>query len=261
MNLDKFRRLFSKQVLFRLNDLEILSTIEGMNSPAIQHTLNLATSCLRDTGEAYFEVGCFHGSSLYAASRYNDDIPKYACDIKMTDTLKGTMKHIENLTFFEHDFFTLDMEEELNHKVGVFFFDSRHEYEDLINALTKIEPFLADKAIVVIDDIEFNRTYNACRDFFKRPENVDRWTIVHEFWTPDKFISVTRGYPEGWWNGLAIAEFERIPDRPNQLIEWVAMQVYKGNAPYRYRMGNIYPTELKDIHGEEELHVSELSNR
>jgi hypothetical protein len=253
MDLNRFRRFFSRHILFKLNELEPLSTIEGMNSPAIQHTLQLAASLLRDTDEAYFEVGCFNGSSLYAASRYNNDIIKYACDLKKTEKLEGNIKYIENLSFFEHDFFSLDLEQVLKHKIGVFYYDGMHEYENLINALTKIEPYLADRAIVLIDDIEFNRTYNACRDFFKRPENVDRWTIVHEFWTPDKFVSVTKGYKDSWWNGLTIAEFERIPDRPNQLIEWIAMRVYKGRAPYIGREGTIYPRELKYLHNKDEI--------
>jgi hypothetical protein len=253
MDLDKFRRRFSTELLFNLKELEPLSTIKGMNSPATQHTLNLAVDCLKGTYEAYFEVGCFNGSSLYAASRFNDDVYKYACDIKQTDKLKETMKYIDNLTFFEGDFFKLDLEKVLKNKIGVVYYDGRHEYEDLINALTKIEPFLADKALVIIDDIEFNRTYNACRDFFKRPENVDRWSIVHEFWTPDKFISVTRGYKDSWWNGLALAEFERLPDRPNQLIEWVAMRVYKGLPPYNDRKNHLYPLELRSVHGREEI--------
>jgi hypothetical protein len=68
MNLDCFRRKFHSDVLANAKDLQLISNVEGTNSPLVQHTLNLAVSCLKDTEEAYFEVGCLNGASMAAAA-------------------------------------------------------------------------------------------------------------------------------------------------------------------------------------------------
>ena len=127
MNLDLFRRSFHEKVLSQVGKLERISNIEGTNSPLIQHTINLAVSCLKETGEAYFEVGCLNGSSLDSARRNNEDVIKYACDATIFGPMHGIIKDTPNLTFHQGNYFELGLGDFLKHPVGVYYYDADHD--------------------------------------------------------------------------------------------------------------------------------------
>ena len=252
MDLNCFRRKFNEQVLFKANELKKISNVFGTNSNLIQHTINLAVNCLEGTGEAYFEVGCLFGSSLDAASRNNDSIKKYAADIVVQGEMPRLIREIPNLKFHHGDFFNLDLDSFLEHPVGVYYFDGPHDREPSINGLERIIPYLADKALILYDDIDgYSRAFNAWRYFMRK--HSDQFMTIHEFFTPDQFMACTKGYPEGWWDGFAIAEFERQPEERDEDIEGIAIARYHAIGPYNNDPKVYYPKELKHIHGKEEV--------
>jgi hypothetical protein len=249
MNLDRFRREFS-QLILRGKELERISPhIQGTNSPLIQHTINLAVSCLEE-GEAYFEVGCLFGSSFASACRDNDGKVKYACDMQWQGQM-STLMGMPNVHSIESKYEDVELDKFLQHPVGVYYFDGPHDYDDSLVGLCRILPHLADKALILYDDIDgYGRAYNAWRQFAKTyPDQV---TIVHEFWTPDQFIACTKGYPDGWWDGFAIAEFERNYEMRDQEIEGTTIAIWHGMGVYKPRHGTLHPEEFKHIHGKEE---------
>jgi len=253
MDLQLFQTRFSEEVLFRKDKLSRLSNSDGTNSPLIQHTINLAVNCLRNTNEAYFEVGCLNGSSLEAASFENNDIVKYACDLEVNDSLEFVIDKTPNLNFYRGDYFDLNLSNFLKHKIGVYYYDADHDRVPTYEALEMIVPFLADNAIIFMDDLHYSRVYNAWREFMR--EHSGQFMIVHEFWTPDVFRALTVGYKEGWWDGFGIAEFERSPEERDESLEEVIISRYHGIGSYAHRPRVLYPKELKHIHQRDELFV------
>ena len=254
MNLDCFRRQFHEKVLSQVGKLERISNIEGTNSPLVQHTINLAVSCLKGTDEAYFEVGCLNGSSLDSARRNNDEVIKYACDATIFGPMNGIINDTPNLQFHKGNFFELKLEEFLKHKIGVYYYDADHDRNPTYDALEMIIPHLADKALIIMDDTDgYSRVYNAWREFMRK--HSDQFMIVHEFWTPDQFRACTQGYPDGWWDGFAIAEFERVPEERNEDIEGISISVWHGINEGAGRQRHLYPRELKHIHGKDEIKI------
>ena len=249
MNLDRFRREFS-QIVLRGKELERLTHIQGTNSLLIQHTINLAVSCL-DEGEAYFEVGCLFGSSFAAACLNNDDKIKYCCDMQWQGEMPRLLVETPNVHSVESKYEDVVLDKFLQHPIGVYYFDGPHDYNDSLVGLCRILPHLADKALILYDDIDgYGRAYNAWRQFAKT--YPDQITIVHEFWTPDRFIACTKGYPDGWWDGFAMAEFERNYEMRDQEIEGTTIAIWHGMGEYKERHGTLHPKEFKHIHGQEE---------
>jgi hypothetical protein len=249
MNLDKFRREFSQLVL-RGKELKPLTPIKGTNSPLIQHTINLAVECLED-GEAYFEVGCLFGSSLDSANHRNDNKQKYCCDMQWQGEMPRLVKEMPNLSSIESKFEDVDLKSFLKHPVGVHYFDGPHDFEPSYMGLSRILPYLADKALILYDDIDgYGRAYNAWRKFAR--DHANNVTVVHEFWTPDQFIACTKGYPDSWWDGFGIAEFEKFPGERDESIEDTTIQIWHGMGPHKARHGTLHPREFKHLHGQEE---------
>lgn len=256
MDLDCFRRRFYPEVLLKAQELQKISNIQGTNSAIIQHTLNLAMSCLKGTEEAYFEVGCLNGASLDAASRGNDEVIKYACDWTLFGGMPGLIQSIPNLTFHKGNYFELDLSSFLKNPVAVYYYDSDHDREPTYRALEMIIPYLADKALVIMDDLDgYSRIYNAWREFARK--HSDQFTIVHEFWTPDQFRACTVGYDTPHvWDGLGIMEFEREFAERDESIEDIAISVWHGTGEIgRGRQRHIYPRELRHIHGKDEIKI------
>lgn len=249
MDLRKFRAGLETEVFSKLNSLEKLNSILGTNSARIQHIINWAVRCLPED-EAYFEVGCLHGSSLAAACYGNDDKIKYAADVEIQGDLQYLIDTMPNLSFKLGNFFDMDLSSFLDLSIGVMYYDADHSYKATIDALEKITPYLADKAIIFMDDLEYGSVYNAWRAFMRK--HPEQFTIVHEFWTPDKFVACTKGYEENFWDGFAIAEFEREFMEEDEDIANESVQIWHGLGKHQGRQGTLWPREFKHLHGKEE---------
>ena len=257
MNLDKFRREFS-HMLTSGAGRQPVTYIQGTNSPLIQNTIQLAVSCL-DEGEAYFEVGSLFGSSFAAASTGNDNKIKYVCDMQWQGEMPRLIRETPNTFSIESKYEDVKLKEFLKHPIGVYYFDGPHDFDPSYEGLSRIMSYLSDRALILYDDIDgYGRAYNAWRKFAATNDEV---TIVHEFWTPDQFIACTKGYPDGWWDGFGIAEYERNPEIRDESIEGIAIKVWHAMPPYEGRHNNVYPKELKHIHGKEEIHISEYNKQ
>jgi hypothetical protein len=203
----------------------------GWANERVQNTLNLAVSCLSGSGEAYLEVGSFGGKSLEAALVGHEDIPTYACDIEYQDSLRHVVEKY-GITFFHCPFEELDLLL-IKHKVGAFYLDNDHSYENTYKHLEYVIPVLADKAYVFVDDHCYVRSYNAVRDFLR--DHAANFTLVHEMWPEcDIFKAMTNHCLEDWYNGFCLLEYEREPERlPHQLDEDTLGGYHcRGEGPY-----------------------------
>jgi predicted O-methyltransferase YrrM len=180
---------------------EVLEAVPGLAQPNNLALLNVAARCL-DEGESYVEVGTYRGTSLIAAMLGNDG------DFVALDNWsmgEGSREQLElNLARFglagrpvllEGDAFeTLRSGALEGRTVGVYYYDNGHEYEQQLDGMRLIEPYLASPALVIVDDTDWERVERAVNDYL---EQQPRATEILSIDGKD------RGHPE-WWEGMRV---------------------------------------------------------
>jgi predicted O-methyltransferase YrrM len=167
--------------------------------------LNLAASCL-DEGEAYVEVGVFHGASLIAAMLGNED--RRFVGIDSFELGEATVEAVErNLAAFGlprpelhvGDVFELVPAGVLEDvRVGVWYYDAVHTYEAQLEGLRVSEPWLAPGALVIVDDTDWERVERAMDDYLSEQPRAGRILTID---------GKDRGFPQ-WWEGMQVLVWE-----------------------------------------------------
>lgn len=191
--------------------------VEGVPNLAEENNLalvNLAASLL-EPGESYVEAGTYMGASLIAAMRGNEGKDFVAIDsfafgpleVKERSLPKASRKELEaNLarfgaegaTILEGDVFELIRSGALEGRtVGVWYYDAAHDYESQLDALRVIEPFLAERALVLVDDSDWEDVARATRDYLAAQPRA-RLLLAIE--------GADRGQP-WWWEGVQALGF------------------------------------------------------
>lgn len=165
---------------------QILHQVPGMTTANILQLLNFAVECMAPD-EVYCEIGCFRGSTLIGALLDHCDRIAYAVDNFSEFDPEGTgfeqlTNNLEkfNLTdqvyFFNENFeeFFCELSQlKTEDKIGVYFYDGAHDYRSQLMGLLLAKPFLADQALMIVDDSnlisvkqanwDFIATHPACR--------------------------------------------------------------------------------------------------
>jgi protein O-GlcNAc transferase len=191
-------------------DRLLRSVQEGVRGLSAENNLalvNLAARCL-EPGESYVEVGVWQGRSLIAAGLGNDTV-----DLVGIDTFRfreGSRKELlENLRRFEVDRAALlegDAVELLRagalagRSVGVYYYDAAHKYQTQLDALRLVEPQLAERALMIVDDSDWREVGAATRDYVAGQPNA---RILLEI------EGSGRGQPQ-WWEGTQLLCWERL---------------------------------------------------
>jgi hypothetical protein len=82
-------------------------------------------------------------------------------------------------------------------KIGFYIYDGAHDFASQLDGLTTAEPFLADNAIVMVDDTNWKDPDTATREFMAASEfNYD--IILDE-------KTSGNGHPT-WWNGILVIQ-------------------------------------------------------
>jgi protein O-GlcNAc transferase len=189
----------------------ILDEVPGLARENNLALLNLAASML-EPGESYVEVGTYRGTSLIGAMVGNDDADFVAIDdFSMSgasrEELEANLKHfaLELPTIIEGDAFELVPSGALAGKtVGVYYYDAGHTYEKQLDGLRMIEPWLADRALLIVDDTDWEEVERATRDYLEQQPKA-RLLV----WIPGK----DNGYP-AWWEGVKVLAWESDADAP-----------------------------------------------
>jgi predicted O-methyltransferase YrrM len=235
MELDRFTELFDRTLehnallqLARLPPINWLARrvldpchdVVGMASYRKLMLLRLIASLLpRDGTECYLEVGSYQGKSLIAALRDNPFVPAVACDnFSEFDASGSNQATLEQnlrrygvagqVRCFDMDFRTLmaGWHELALPPVGAYFYDGAHDLASQRDAITLVEPLLAPRALVVVDDWRF------ARDSASRAEAGTREAIAASasHWTQLRVLPARfNGDRDLWWNGVAVFAFER----------------------------------------------------
>jgi precorrin-6B methylase 2 len=178
--------------------------IEGMATENKLKFLNLAVANL-EPDEVYVEIGCWRGLSLAGAAAGNS-ASIYACD--NFSGFDGSREKLETtLRLYTYPgqvhFFEMDYQEFLQlgpwkpARVGAFFYDGGHSFEEQFLALRYVLPWLGKDALIVVDDTNFDHVRAANQLFAKQVSGFDLFLDIR---TPHNGC-------ETWWNGLQVFRY------------------------------------------------------
>ena len=204
---DDFPRSPHPRVL-RFDD--VIEAIPNLAEENVLALLNLAASLL-GPGESYVEVGSYYGASLIGATRGNhgDFVAIDAFTFGATEVagrklpaasregLEENLRRFgaEGATILEGDAFELIEGGALaDRSVGVYYYDGPHDYDSQIRGVRSIEPWLADEALLVVDDFDWEQVDRATRDYLAAQP---RARTLFEIGGSGK------GQPQ-WWEGVAV---------------------------------------------------------
>jgi hypothetical protein len=154
-------------------------------------------------GEVYVEIGCWQGLSLAGALATHASAIAYACDdfsefggprAALLHTL-ATRTAPGQVRFHDTDFRRFLAEAPwAPARVGVYFYDGGHDFDDQFVALQRILPHLAKDAVVVVDDTNWRHVRAANRLF---AAHVPGFELVRDLRTRSPFAPT-------WWNGVQV---------------------------------------------------------
>jgi predicted O-methyltransferase YrrM len=185
---------------------EILEAVPGLARANNLALLNVAAGRL-DPGESYVEVGTYHGSSLIAAMLENDAdfvaLDNWSLGDGSREQLDRNLARFElagRPTLIEGDAFdTLRSGALEGRRVGVYYYDNGHEYEQQLDGMRLIEPYLVDGALVIVDDTDWERVERAVDDYLtQQPQATELLSIDGK----------DRGHPE-WWEGMRVLRWSK----------------------------------------------------
>jgi predicted O-methyltransferase YrrM len=180
---------------------EILEAVPGLARANNLALLSVAARCL-EPGECYVEVGTYHGSSLIAAMFESDAdfvaLDNWSLGDGSREQLERNLARFDlagRPTLIEGDAFdTLRSGALEGRSVGVYYYDNGHEYEQQLDGLRLIEPYLADGALVIVDDTDWEGVGRAVDDYLsEQPRATELLRIDGK----------DRGHPE-WWEGMRV---------------------------------------------------------
>lgn len=218
---------------------EVLQVAEGMATENKLALLNLAAGCL-GPDEVYLEIGAYRGTSIIAASLGHND--KSFVTVDNFSEFAGSRSELEkslrladrrNVSIVEADVSKLLAEiQPFTGSVGVYFYDGPHKYRHHWQALSLIEPHLADEALVIIDDAsapqvaEANRRYTRGRSQFE---------LLFRLNSP-------RNKEPRWWNGIDVFVYRRARRREPQgeRVQYMLGAVRYG-AAYHFHHARVMP--------------------
>jgi predicted O-methyltransferase YrrM len=199
----------------------VLERVPGLARENNLALLNLAASLL-DAGESYVEVGTYRGTSLIAAMLGNESgdfvgIDDFSMGTGSRDELERNLAAFDlagRATILEGDAFALIPTGSLGERrVGAYYYDAAHSYEAHLRGLVMIEPFLAPRALLIVDDSDWEQVQDATRDYLAQQPKA-RMLI----WIPGK----DNGLP-AWWEGVQVLAWEDESRTPVTETEAVAV--------------------------------------
>jgi predicted O-methyltransferase YrrM len=189
---------------------DVIGGIPNLAAENVLALLNLAASLLAP-GESYVEVGTYYGASLIGAMRGNTgdfvaidafvfgqiEVRGRKLPAASRAGLEENLRRFgcERATILEGDAFEVLEGGALgDRRVGVYYYDGPHSYDDQLRGLRAIEPWLADEALLVVDDEDWEQVARATRDYLaSQPKARLLFEIPGE----------AGGYVQ-WWDGVAV---------------------------------------------------------
>ncbi|MBD2048885.1 tetratricopeptide repeat protein [Coleofasciculus sp. FACHB-64] len=190
---------------------QALDQVQGMTTANVMQLLNFAVACM-EPDEIYCEIGCYQGSTLIGALLDHPERMAYAIDnfAEFDPAGENLGKLIDNLSKFDIQdrvyFYNQDFEEfllelrEINpdDKIGVYLYDGAHDYRSQLLGLLLLKPFLAEKALIIVDDSNWETVRQANWDFMAANPECQ---LLIELLTPGD------GH-HTFWNGIQVLSWD-----------------------------------------------------
>lgn len=184
------------------DELIDICSIPKMSTFAIGALINKAVSEIPED-QCFVNVGVWHGFTLLAGMIGNHE--KKCIGIDNFSEFGGPRlefrKRYLEARSENHQFYELDYRQyfqsvhKSENKIGFYIYDGAHDYENQLLGLTIAEPFLADDAMIMVDDTNWPDPYNATKEFMEKSKH--NWEIILDEKTSEN------GHPT-WWNGIMI---------------------------------------------------------
>ena len=185
-------------------DRRLASVAEGVENYARENNLalvNLAASCLGE-GEAYVEIGVFHGASLIAAMLGNEGkrfigVDSFAFRDTSLEKVRANLARygLDIPEILVGDAFDVVPAGALGDtKVGVWYYDAAHSFDAQVDGLRIAEPLLVPGALVIVDDTDWDDVERALDAYLAEQPRARRVLTIE---------GSTRGAPQ-WWEGMQV---------------------------------------------------------
>ena len=202
-------------------DASAYQEIRGYSGEMLLGALQRLTGLAADSENlCYLEVGVFRGLTLLSVAKANPSVSCFGVD-KYQDhqgkfeesNFNAVHASAKGLGVGNATVITADYEEVLGclekhlegRKVAVYFVDGAHDYRSQLTCLLFARPYLADKAVIVVDDCNYPHVRQATHDFLtSHPEYkllFEAYTRCHPGNMDPEEMSRAR---QGWWNGVNI---------------------------------------------------------
>lgn len=191
----------------------------------------LAHASQASVGEGlYVEAGSYQGGSILAAGLSAPDAQLVAIDnfsqfSGSFDVIRDNVAALgaENIDIVDADVWTYLRSGELRpESVAVWFYDAGHTFHDQYRAIRDIEPYLTDRAVVIVDD----HREPAVRAGTAAALGVNaRFELVREF-------RAERNGDPTWWNGVAVLSYDRATPLPTRRLNPGPLMLAAGRLEY-----------------------------
>jgi predicted O-methyltransferase YrrM len=203
MDSARFLRELPEQLEDTSRFAALLDDVPGLAKPNNLALVNVAARCLGE-GESYVEAGTFRGTSLIAAMLGNDGdfvaIDNWSMSGGGHEQLDANLaRYGLRATILDGDAFeTLRSGALDGRRVGVYYYDAGHEYEQQLEGMRLIEPYLVAGALVIVDDSDWERVARAVDDYVAQQPRVTE--IL-------RYDGKDLGHPE-WWEGVRVLRWD-----------------------------------------------------
>ena len=196
--------------------IEIPEILKGFSGKKILKFLCLCSKNLLAENTVYLEVGVFQGLTLLSVGNANPDLQVFGIDNFAYLDKDGKNHSIvkerrEKLTLSNVNVINSDYEDALGNlenyigdkKIGLYFVDGPHDYRSQLMCLLLVKPYLADNAIIVIDDSNYEHVRQANSDFIVSNKE---FSLIFEAYTEchPRNQKDIKNASDGWWNGINI---------------------------------------------------------
>jgi len=195
-------------------DARPLVDVEGLSSPKVCNFLNRLVARL-DEGACYLEVGTFKGLTLISAALGNRGRQCVGCDkfrlygrftgfgpFAKRALLRNVARYRQGSASIEIHHTTsrnLFAEQRILQPVGVYFYDGDHSFAGTHHGMVAAAPYLAERAIVLVDDWSDPVIRGATREGLRQAGLRCLWERELE---GDHSV-------DNWWNGLGVFFVEK----------------------------------------------------
>ncbi len=258
---------------------QVCDRLESDVPPSILALLDRAASCL-EADEIYVEVGRAIGGTTIAALAHNPDVMAYTIDdprsrigvrvgagAALPRTLEKLMQDFEVWGIADRIWFLPTSIEEFlvelrqmgsTDRIGLFFYTGPCDYRSLLVSLLLVEPYLADRAAIVLAGYEQAGTQQAIADFLNvrlAGCKLDLETFTDDL-PPGVHILLwdRQAEPSNWPPHIRIYPVERIVEDPT-----TSERLAQADLIRPERLLSVVYDEARFHHAEKRLDRAELT--